>query len=447
MQKRLVVIGGGESGVGAVVLAKRKGYEVFLSDKGGLKPKYKEVLAAENIEFEEGIHTEEKILNAAEVVKSPGVPDQVEIIKKIKAGGIPVISEIEFAGRYTRAHIIGITGTNGKTTTTLLTHHILQKAGLDVRVAGNVGKGFAFSVAEHENDCDYYVLELSSFQLDGLDKFRIHTAILTNITPDHLDRYEYQLQNYINSKFLITKEQTGNDHFIYCADDELTILNLENRNIRSKMLPFSIRQTEGMTAYVQNKQLIINLNNTITNMFTNDLALKGKHNLYNSMAAGIAARLIDISDDVIKESLTDFEGIEHRLEKVTKVRGVEYINDSKATNVNSTWYALECMSEPVIWIVGGVDKGNNYDELKEVVSQKVKAIICLGVDNTKIVQAFKDIVPVIEETQSMQQAVKLGYQMGKKGDVVLLSPACASFDLFENYEERGRAFKMNVREL
>ncbi len=445
--QRLVVIGGGESGVGAAVLAKRKGYEVFLSDKGGLKEKYKKQLAEENIDFEEGIHTEEKILNATEVVKSPGVPDKVEIIKKIKAKNIPVISEIEFAGRYTHAKIIGITGTNGKTTTTLLTYHIFKKAGLDVRVAGNVGKGFAMSIAENDKDCAYYILELSSFQLDGLDKFRIHTAILTNITPDHLDRYEYQLQNYINSKFLITKEQTKEDHFIYCADDEFTIQNLNNQPIQSKMLPFSIKKTEGMAAYIENEQLIINLNNTTTTMFINDLALKGKHNQYNSMAASIASRLVDIKDDVIKESLTDFEGIEHRLEKVTKVRGVEYINDSKATNINSTWYALECMSEPVIWIVGGVDKGNDYDELKEVVGIKVKAIICLGVDNSKIVQAFKDIVPIIEETQSMEQAVKLGYQMGKKGDVVLLSPACASFDLFENYEERGRAFKTSVREL
>lgn len=447
MQKRLVVIGGGESGVGAAVLAKRRGYDVFLSDKGGLKDKYKKLLTQAHIEFEEGVHTEEKILNATEVVKSPGVPDKVEILKKIKANNIPVISEIEFAGRYTHAKIVGITGTNGKTTTTLLTYHIFKKAGLNVRVAGNVGKGFAMSIAENENDCDYYVLELSSFQLDGLDKFRIHVAVLTNITPDHLDRYEYQLQNYINSKFLITKEQQAADHFIYCADDELTMKNINNQTINSKKLGFSIKQDAGMTAYIQNEQFIINLNNTTTTMFINDLALKGKHNLYNSMAASIASRLVDIKDEVIKESLTDFEGIEHRLEKVTKVRGVEYINDSKATNVNSTWYALECMSEPVIWVVGGVDKGNDYDELKDVVAQKVKAIICLGVDNTKIVHAFKDIVPVIEETQSMTQAVKLGYQMGKKGDVVLLSPACASFDLFENYEERGRAFKTAVREL
>jgi UDP-N-acetylmuramoylalanine--D-glutamate ligase len=445
--KRIVVIGGGESGVGAAVLAKRKGYEVFLSDKSGLKEKYKTILENEKIEFEEGSHTEEKILNAIEVVKSPGVPDKVEIIKKIKEKGIPVISEIEFAGRYTQAKIIGITGTNGKTTTTLLTYHIFKKAGLDVRVAGNVGKGFAFSIADNEKDCDYYVLELSSFQLDGLNKFRIHTAILTNITPDHLDRYEYQLQNYINSKFLITKEQTPADHFIYCADDELTIKNLNNQTIHSNLLPFSIQKTEGMIGYIEHKQLNINLNKKTTTMFIHNLALKGKHNLYNSMAASIASRLVDVQDEIIKESLTDFEGIEHRLEKVTKVRGVEYINDSKATNINSTWYALECMSEPVIWIVGGVDKGNDYNELKEVVAQKVKAIICLGVDNSKIVQAFKDIVPIIEETASMEQAVKTSYQMGKKGDVVLLSPACASFDLFENYEDRGRAFKFCVSEL
>lgn len=445
--KRLVVIGGGESGVGAAVLAKRKGYSVFLSDKSGLKEKYKLVLTAEHIEFEEGIHTEEKILNADEVVKSPGVPDKVDIIKKIRSKGIPVISEIEFAGRYTNAKIIGITGTNGKTTTTMLTHHIFKKAGLNVRMAGNVGKSFAMSIAENETDCDYYVLELSSFQLDGLVKFRVNTAILTNITPDHLDRYDYKLENYIHSKFLITKGQTPEDYFIYCADDKLTMDNIESENISSQKLPFSINKTDGMTGYIQNKQLIINLYKTTTLMFINDLALQGKHNLYNSLAAAIAARTVDIADDVIKESLTDFEGIEHRLEKVTKVRGVSYINDSKATNVNSTWYALECMSEPVIWIVGGVDKGNDYDELKEVVAQKVKAIICLGVDNSKIVQAFKDIVPIIEETQSMQQAVKLGYQMGKKGDVVLLSPACASFDLFENYEERGNQFKLMVREL
>lgn len=445
--KRLVIIGGGESGVGAAVLAKRKGYDVFLSDKGSLKDKYKSVLTKEQIDFEEGNHTEEKILNAVEVVKSPGVPYKVEIIQKIKAKEIPVISEIEFAGRYTNAKIIGITGTNGKTTTTLLTHHIFKKAGLNVRVAGNVGKGFAMSVAENENDCDYYILELSSFQLDGLDKFRVNTAILTNITSDHLDRYDYKIQNYINSKFLITKEQTADDHFIYSADDILTIKNLTNQNIRSKQLPISIKQTEGMTAYIQNNQLIINLYKSTTNMRINNLALKGKHNLYNSMAAGVAARLEDISDELIKESLSDFEGVEHRLEKVTKVRGVQYINDSKATNVNSTWYALECMSEPVIWIVGGVDKGNDYDELKEVVALKVKAIVCLGVDNSKIVQAFKDIVPIIEETESMQDAVKTSYQMGKKGDVVLLSPACASFDLFEDYEERGKAFKFCVSEL
>lgn len=445
--KRLVVIGGGESGVGAAVLAKRKGYTVFLSDKSGLKEKYKSVLTQENIEFEEGLHTEEKILNADEVVKSPGVPDKVDIIKKIKSKNIPVISEIEFAGRYTNAKIIGITGTNGKTTTTMLTNYIFKNAGLNVRMAGNVGKSFAMSIAENSTDCDYYVLELSSFQLDGLDKFRVNSAILTNITPDHLDRYDYKLENYIHSKFLITKGQTADDYFIYCADDKLSIENISNENIKSQLLPFSIKKTEGMTGYIENEELIINLYKTETHMFINDLALQGKHNLYNSLAAAIAARTVDIADDVIKESLSDFEGIEHRLEKVTKVRGVSYINDSKATNVNSTWYALECMSEPVIWIVGGVDKGNDYNELKDVVSQKVKAIICLGVDNSKIVQAFKDIVPVIEETQSMQNAVKLGYQMGKKGDVVLLSPACASFDLFENYEERGNQFKLMVREL
>lgn len=447
MQKKLVIIGGGESGVGAAILGKKKGYEVFLSDKGSLKQKYKDMLKEHAIDYEEGSHDEARILAADEVVKSPGVPDKVEVIKKLKEKGIPIISEIEFAGRYTRAKIIGITGTNGKTTTTLLTGHIFKKAGLNVRVAGNVGTGFALTVAEHEEDCDYYVLELSSFQLDGLKDFRVNTAILTNITPDHLDRYEYQLQNYVNSKFLITKNQQAEDYFIYCADDVITMNEYNQRTLKSRQAPFSIKQTEGMTAWVNNQEIFINLNNTVINMFINDLALQGKHNLYNSLAAAVAARTVDISDEVIRASLSDFEGIEHRLENVAKVKGVSFINDSKATNVNSTWYALECQSEPVIWIVGGVDKGNDYDELKEVVGQKVKAIICLGVDNAKIVHSFKDIVPIIEETQSMQQAVKLGYQMGKKGDVVLLSPACASFDLFENYEERGKQFKLCVREL
>lgn len=444
--KRIVIIGGGESGVGAAVLAKKKGFDVFLSDKSSLKDSYVKVLNDYSIEFEHGNHSYDKILNADEVIKSPGVPDKVEIIQTLVKKNIPVISEIEFAGRYTNAKIIGITGTNGKTTTTLLIYHILRKAGLDVRMAGNVGKSFAMSVAENEKDCSYYVLELSSFQLDGLIEFRVNTAVLTNITPDHLDRYDYKLQNYVNSKFKITQSQTSEDHFIFCADDEITIKELENKKITSTLLSYSIYKDK-MNGSIINNELIINLYNNTMNMQTNKLSLQGKHNQSNCLAAALVAKVEGISDEILKEALSDFEGVPHRLEMVAKVRGVDYVNDSKATNVNSTWYALETQSQPVIWIVGGVDKGNDYSELIELAENKVKAIICLGVDNSKIVSAFKDVVPVIEETNSMEQAVKLGYQMGKKGDVVLLSPCCASFDLFENYEDRGNQFKNCVREL
>lgn len=447
MSKRIVIIGGGESGAGAALLASQKGFDVFLSDAGNLKEKYRKLLAEHNIAYESGRHTESLILNADEVIKSPGVPYKAEIIQKIKATGIPVISEIEFAGRYTAAKIIGITGTNGKTTTTLLTHHIFRKAGLNVRVAGNVGNSFAMEVANAETDCDYYVLELSSFQLDGIYDFRIHTAILTNITPDHLDRYEYELQNYVDSKFRIAVAQTANDHFIYCSDDELTMREISRKELKAELLPFSILTHHNQIAYTDNDRLIINYKNTTTDMFLNDLALQGKHNLYNSMAAAIAAKVMDVSNDVIREALTDFENIEHRLEFVNKVKGVEFVNDSKATNVNSTWYALECQYKPVIWIVGGVDKGNDYAALKDLAKEKVKAIICLGKDNKKIIKEFKGVVDTIVEASSMAEAVKAGYYMGKKGDVVLLSPACASFDLFENYEDRGHQFKQYVREL
>lgn len=447
MSQRIVIIGGGESGAGAAVLAAKKGFDVFLSDGGRLKEKHRTLLYEHGIAYEEGTHTEELILNADEVIKSPGVPYKADIIKKIKAQGIPIISEIEFAGRYTNAKIIGITGTNGKTTTTLLTYHIFRKAGLHVKMAGNVGNSFALEVAMAEKDYDYYVLELSSFQLDGLYDFRVHAAILTNITPDHLDRYNYELQNYVDAKFRITRAQQPGDHFIYCSDDEITMKEMAHRSFAAELHPFSIRETNNQSAYVQDDKLIIKLKNDVTDMFLNDLALQGKHNLYNSMAAAIAARVMDVKNEILRESLADFENIEHRLEMVGKVKGVEFINDSKATNVNSTWYALECQYNPVIWIVGGVDKGNDYEMLKPLVRDKVKAIICLGVDNAKIVESFKELVPTLVETRSMVEAVKAAYYMGKKGDTVLLSPACASFDLFENYEDRGQQFKRAVREL
>lgn len=445
--KRIVIIGGGESGAGAAILAHRKGFDVFLSDGGKLKDRYRKMLQDESIAFEEGGHTAERILNAYEIIKSPGVPYENQMIQQAIHKNIPVISEIEFAGRYTNATIIGITGTNGKTTTTHLTYHILKKGGLDVRMAGNVGNSFALEVATNETDCAYYVLELSSFQLDGVFEFRPHIAILTNITPDHLDRYQYQLQNYVNAKFRITRAQTNNDYFIYCADDPITIQEIEKREFKSTLLPFTLKEDPTKAAYIQNDKIIINLKNDVTDMFINELALQGKHNLYNSMAAAVAARLVDVRKESIRESLADFENIEHRLEFVARIKGVDFINDSKATNVNSAWYALECMHNPVIWIAGGVDKGNDYSILAPLVKEKVKAIICLGKDNEKLKAAFGEMVETLVETQSMQEAVKAGYYLGKKGDVVLLSPACASFDLFENYEDRGHQFKKYVREL
>ena len=443
--KKIVILGAAESGVGSAILARKLGLEVFVSDLGKIADKYKKELQDRNIEFEEGQHTESRILAASEVIKSPGIPEKAAIIKALHNINIPVISEIEFAGRYTNAKKICITGTNGKTTTTLLTYHILQKAGLNVGLAGNVGKSFAWQVAEEE--FDYYVLELSSFQLDGCFDFKADIAILTNITPDHLDRYEYQLQNYIDSKFRVLQNQTSSDAFIFCADDPLTIEALKKKKLSMQCHSFSIKQKEGMDAYVENDQLTILTNNQTLTMSIHDLALTGKHNLNNSMAAGIAARILEIRKDVVRESFSDFENIEHRLEFVNSVHGIDFINDSKATNVNSTWYALESISNPVIWIAGGVDKGNDYSILTELVQSRVKAIICLGVDNKKIIEAFKDIVPIIIETGSAEEAVQAAYRLGKKGDNVLLSPACASFDLFENYEDRGRKFKAAVRTL
>lgn len=442
---KIVILGAGESGYGAAVLARKKGFDVFVSDMGTIKAEYKNLLLQNDFRFEEGKHTEEEILSASEVIKSPGIPDKADIIKKIKALNIPVISEIEFAGRFTNSKKICITGTNGKTTTTLLTYHILQKAGLNVGLAGNVGKSFALQVAE--KDYDYYVLELSSFQLDGMYSFKADVAILLNITPDHLDRYDYKLQKYIDSKFRIIQNQSALDAFIYCEDDEIITSELSKRNIAAQQFPFSLKKEEGMSAFVKDNQININIKNQDFHMSIFDLALQGKHNLYNSMASGIAARVIDIRKDVVRESFSDFKNIEHRLEHVMTVHGIEFINDSKATNINSTWYALECMQKPIVWIVGGVDKGNDYESLKELVRTKVKAIVCLGTDNSKIIEAYGDIIPDIVETKSAADAVKASYEKGRKGDVVLLSPACASFDLFKNYEDRGWQFKKAVKGL
>ncbi len=443
--EKLVILGAAESGIGTAILGKQKGYEVFVSDAGKIKDKYKLQLIDTGINFEEEKHTESKILEATEVVKSPGIPEKAPIIKALHAEKIPVISEIEFASRYTNAKMICITGTNGKTTTTLLTHHILQKAGLNVGLGGNIGKSFATQVAQQQHD--YYVLELSSFQLDGMFNFKADIAVLTNITPDHLDRYNYVLQNYINSKFRITQNQTSADCFIYCADDELTMNDFSKRNFKAQLLPFSIKKEEGMVAYLKEDKLTINIKQNPLTMSIHDLALQGKHNLYNSMASGIAARVLDIRKETVRESFSDFENIEHRLELVNTVHGIDFINDSKATNVNSTWYALESMQKPVIWIAGGVDKGNDYNMLLDLVKSRVKAIVCLGEDNQKIIEAFKDVIPDIIETKTADEAVRAAYKLGKKGDVVLLSPACASFDLFENYEDRGRKFKGAVRSL
>jgi UDP-N-acetylmuramoylalanine--D-glutamate ligase len=447
VNKRIVILGSGESGVGAALLAKAKGYDVFVSDKSEIKEKYKNELIENQIAFEEGKHTEELIFNANEVIKSPGIPDKVELIKKLRSVNIPVISEIEFAGRYTNSKKICITGSNGKTTTTLLTYHILNKAGYHVGLGGNVGKSFARQVATE--NYDYYVLELSSFQLDGMYDFKTDVAVILNITPDHLDRYEYKFDNYALSKFRITQNQTNADAFIYCSDDEVISKFMGIVKPSAKCYPFSIKnqiQKEG--AYLENEtQIIININQNQLTMTIEELALQGKHNVYNAMAASIASRIVDVRKDIVRESMTDFVNAEHRLEFVATINGIEFINDSKATNVNSTWYALESMVKPVVWIVGGVDKGNDYNQLIDLAKSKVKAIVCLGTDNQKIIDIFSSVVETIVEAKSAKEAVAHSYQIGKKGDVVLLSPACASFDLFENYEDRGMQFKGAVRSL
>ncbi|MDB5132423.1 MAG: UDP-N-acetylmuramoylalanine--D-glutamate ligase [Mucilaginibacter sp.] len=442
---RLAILGAGESGVGAAFLAQQQGYNVFVSDFGTIEASYKRQLQDWNIRFEENQHTEKEILEAAEVIKSPGIPDKAPIIKKIKEKSIPVISEIEFAGRYTNAKIIGITGSNGKTTTTSLTYHILKNAGLNVGLAGNIGKSFAYQVATEK--FDLYVLELSSFMLDDMYRFKTDIAVLLNITPDHLDRYEYKLENYAASKFRITQNQTANDFFIYCADDPETIKGMETRTFAAQQLPFSIEKKVEPGAYLDKDNIVINTHQEHFQMSITELALQGKHNIYNSMASGIIARLLELRDPLIRESMGNFKNIEHRLEFVGKISGISFINDSKATNVNSTWYALESMTSDVILILGGVDKGNDYTMLKDLVRQKVKAIVCLGKDNKRIHEAFEDDVEIIVNTYSAEEAVQVSYHLATKGDTVLLSPACASFDLFKNYEDRGRQFKQAVREL
>lgn len=442
--KLLVILGAGESGVGAAILGKRKGWTVFVSDKGSIREEQRKELDELGVEWEQEKHTEEKVLQADLVVKSPGIPDKVPLIMKLREKGTKVISEIEFAGYYNTAKTICITGSNGKTTTTMLTHHILRKAGINVGLAGNVGTSFAKQVAE--NEYDWYVIELSSFQLDDMYDFRADVAILTNITPDHLDRYEYQMQNYVNSKFRILQNQTENDWFIYNFDDPIIRAELAKRPVLAKQAPFSLTEAQEQGGYINEQQLTINIKEQFT-MSIHDLALKGKHNAQNSLASGIAARILEIRKEVVRESLEDFVNVEHRLEFVAKVHGIEFINDSKATNVNSTWFALESMEKPTVWIVGGVDKGNDYSELMALVKDKVKAIICLGTDNQKLLDTFSGVVEQIVEARSAMEAVAYGYRLAKKDETVLLSPACASFDLFENYEDRGNQFKAAVRAL
>ena len=445
MKEKIVILGAGESGTGSAILAKKQGFGVFVSDMGQIKPKYKEILEKAKIRFEEGNHNEDEILIASEVIKSPGIHENAPLIMKLREKNIPVISEIEFAGRYTNAVKICITGSNGKTTTTNLIWHMLNKAGKKVALTGNVGNSFAMAVAE--GGYDYYVIELSSFQLDGMFKFKADIAILLNITPDHLDRYDHKLQNYVDSKFRVTQNQTKSDYLIYWADDPIIITELSKKEFGMTLLPFSVDNKENMTAYVENEALIIDYQHKTNLMTIHDLALKGRHNIYNSMAAAIAGKVLNIRKDVIRESLADFQGVEHRLEPVITVCGINFINDSKATNVNSVWYALECMETDIVWIAGGIDKGNDYSELFQLVKKKVRAVVCLGKDNKKLIEAFRDKVHTVVETASMEEAVRTSYYLAAKGDTVLLSPACASFDLFTNYEDRGRQFKNAVRNL
>ncbi len=446
MSKRMVILGGGESGVGAALLAKQKRYDVFLSDGSSLKESYRNELQNAGVEFEEERHSEEKILSADEVVKSPGIPEKNELVKKIRAKSIAIISEVELAYRFRGdSRIIAITGSNGKTTTTALTYHICKEAGLDVALVGNIGYSFARQVAE--NPKPLYVAEISSFQLDDINTFRPDVAILTNITEDHLDRYDYNFENYIRSKFRITMNQQPDDYFIFCMDDEVTMKYINKFNIQSKQLPISMKRELPNGAFIKDGDMYIRTGQDFTSMSVFDFALKGKHNQYNTMAACVAATMMDIRKEKIRDAVQNFQSLEHRMEHVATIRGVEFINDSKATNVNSTWYALESMTKPTILVLGGVDKGNDYSLIEDLVKEKVKAIICLGTDNRKIHEAFGNIVSPIVNTGSALEAVHAAFHFASKGDVVLLSPACASFDLFKNYEDRGNQFKKAVKEL
>lgn len=446
MKKRVVILGAGESGVGAAKLAQKHGFDVFVSDFGGISDRYKSALQELNIAFEEKQHTNELILNAAEVIKSPGIPSTAPIVQALVAKNIPVISEIEFAKRYTKAKTICITGSNGKSTTTMLTYHILKNAGVNVGLGGNIGQSFAAQVSE--TDYDWYVLEISSFMLDDMFEFKADIAVLLNITPDHLDRYDYQLEKYAASKMRIVQNQSAEDVFIYCADDEQTNKSMQTTIVNARKYPFSILKRVEEGAYLDND--IIKINTHLNEPFTmsiSELALQGKHNIYNSMASGIAAKVLELRNESIRESMGNFKNIEHRLEFVAKISDVTYINDSKATNVNSTWYALESVGADVVLIMGGVDKGNDYSMLKDLVRSKVSAIVCLGKDNKRIHEAFEDDVEIIVNTFSASEAVQVAYHLAKKGSTVLLSPACASFDLFKNYEDRGNQFKAAVKEL
>jgi len=443
--KKLVILGGGESGVGAAILGKQKGYEVFVSDSGSIAKKYKKVLLHHEINFEEHQHSEPIVLNADLVVKSPGIPNNVAIVKDLTSKKVSVISEIEFASYYTKATIIGVTGSNGKTTTSLITNHLLKAANINVGIAGNIGNSFAQQVSEQ--NFDSFVLELSSFQLDGIINFRPHIAIITNITPDHLDRYDYDFNNYVASKFRITKNQTKNDFLIYDADDRIINKWIKNHKIKAQLIPFSIQKEVNNGAFLKEDTIVIKLNKEEFSMSISNLKLQGKHNVKNTMAGALATQLLNVRSQSIKDSLANFEGAEHRLENVQKVNGVQFINDSKATNVNATFYALECMEQSTVWIVGGVDKGNDYEDLLPLVREKVKAIVCLGEDNEKLKAIFYNVVDMMIETAGAEEAVKVAYKLSQPGDTVLLSPACASFDLFENYEDRGRQFKSAVRSL
>jgi UDP-N-acetylmuramoylalanine--D-glutamate ligase len=442
---RIAILGAQESGVGAAMLACKLGIDAFVSDAGPIKPQYLAKLRALGTEVEQGGHTASRVLEADVVIKSPGIPESSPLVQRLLAEGKEVISEIEFASRHTSSPIVAITGSNGKTTTTLLTHHMLQKAGLDAGLCGNVGKSFAALLAERKHA--YYVVEVSSFQLDGVTHFKPYVAVLLNITPDHLDRYQYRMERYVASKFRISLNQSASDHFVYCADDSTIAEGLKQHPVRAQRWPFSIQRTMPQGGSLEQDHLIVNTNQHSFTMSIAELALQGKHNTYNSLAASIAARIMEIRSDVVRESLADFQNVEHRLERVATVNGVEFINDSKATNVNSTWYALECMDKPVIWIAGGTDKGNDYASLRELVRNKVKAIVCLGKDNAKLHEAFGDLVAQMVDVTSADAAVQTAYELAQPGHVALLSPACASFDLFENYEDRGRRFKMAVKAL